>query len=58
MQTKYCPRCHREAYRVEEDGDSIRIIQNRKSLIKMDRNSSSTIKVTCPFGHPVKVEMK
>lgn len=37
---KYCPRCHREAYRIEDDGDMIRIIQGRRTLLNISHSSS------------------
>jgi len=54
---KYCPRCHLEVYRIVEDGDTIKVMQGRKTLINVGRSSSITMSLSCPLGHSVKVKI-
>jgi len=53
---KYCPKCHREAYRLEESGDNIKVIQEGKTFISVSKNSSVSMDVSCPSGHTVRLE--
>lgn len=55
---KFCPRCHKEAYRLEEDGDNIKIIQGNKSVISLNKKSTVSMSIACPSGHPVRLEIK
>lgn len=58
MEVKFCPKCHREAYRIGENDGMIKIIQSNKTLINIDRSSSVSMSIACPAGHPVKLEIK
>ena len=55
---KYCPKCHREAYRIEENGDQIRVIQGGSTTLNISKSSRVSMSLTCPRGHPVKLEIK
>jgi len=54
---KFCPKCHKEAYRIEETEDMIKVIQGRGTLLNLIRSSSVSMSVNCPSGHPVKLEI-
>ena len=55
---KFCPSCHREAYRLEEDGETVRIVQNGGTVLNLNNKSSVSLNLNCPAGHPVKLEIK
>ena len=57
MEVKYCPRCHREAYRMRESDGKVEIIQGGKNLVTTDKTSTISMNVNCPMGHPVKVKV-
>lgn len=57
MMVKFCPKCHREAYRLVENDGHIEIVQGGKTLIKTDKASTVSMSVNCPSGHPVKLEV-
>lgn len=54
----YCPKCHREAYRLTEEEDEIKVIQKGRTVINVNRKSSISMDMSCPNGHPVKLEVK
>ncbi len=54
----YCPKCHEEAYRLEENGDNIKVIQRGKTILNVNKKSRVSMKLACPSGHPVKLEIK
>ncbi len=54
---KYCLKCHKEAYRLEENGDSTKIIQNGRVLLNVSKTSKVSMNVSCPNGHSVKLEI-
>ena len=58
MEIKYCPKCHQEAYRIIEKEDSIKIMQGRIVILNLNRESSVSMSLSCPHGHPVKLEIK
>ncbi len=53
---KYCPKCHKEAYRLREEGDSIEVIQGSRTVLNLNNKSSVSMSFSCPSGHPVKME--
>lgn len=55
---KYCPKCHKEAYRIEETEDMIKVIQGRRTMLNISHSSSVKMSLSCPSGHPVKLEIK
>ncbi|MBA7614642.1 hypothetical protein ES703_21910 [subsurface metagenome] len=56
---KYCPKCHREAYRLRRENGKVEIVQNGRTVISLGGNSNiGTVSVTCPSGHSVKVVVK
>lgn len=58
MGIKYCPKCHKEAYRLIENEEGVKIMQGDKYLINLSHSSSCNMSVNCPSGHPVKIEIK
>lgn len=54
----YCPKCHKEAYRIEETEDMIKVIQGKRTVLNISRSSSVKISLSCPSGHPVNLEIK
>lgn len=58
MMIKYCPKCHKEAYRLEKDKDNVKVIQNGRTFISVSQSSSVSMSINCPSGHPVKLEIK
>lgn len=54
---KFCPKCHREAYRIEEDGESIKVMQGKGTLLNINKLSSVTMTVKCPNGHSVELKV-
>lgn len=54
----YCPKCHKEAYRIEETEDMIKVIQGKRTVLNISRSSSVKMSLSCPSGHPVKFEIK
>lgn len=55
---KYCPKCHREAYRLVEEGENIKVIlPNGKSVLNIGQKSSVNMSISCPRGHQVKLNI-
>jgi len=54
---KYCPRCHREAYRLIEEDDQIKIKQGNSTIISVNESSNVSMSVNCPNGHSVKLKI-
>lgn len=54
---KYCPKCHREAYRLVTNEDKIKILQGKTCIIETDKLSKISVGIKCPSGHPVKLEI-
>ena len=54
---KYCPKCHKEAFRTEETDEGVKIIQGGRSVFNFNRSSNINIGISCPSGHNVKFEM-
>ena len=52
---KFCPKCHREAYRLVEEGEQVKVIQWGKTLLNISETSNVTMNINCPAGHPVKL---
>jgi len=51
---KYCPKCHREAYRLVEEGENIKVIlPNGNTVLNIGQKSSVSMSVSCPAGHSV-----
>lgn len=55
---KYCPICHREAYRLVEEGEDIRVMQGTRSVMTVTRKSKVSLGLFCPNRHPVQLELK
>jgi hypothetical protein len=53
----YCPKCHKEVYRLIKNGDTIQVKQGYSNLINLNSKSKVSMSVKCPGGHPVKLEM-
>jgi len=53
----YCPKCHKETYRLVEEGENIKIMQDKGVLLNVSKNSSVSMTLQCPSGHPVKLEL-
>lgn len=59
LMIKYCPKCHREAYRLVEEGENIKVIlPNGKTVLNIGQKSSVSMSIGCPNSHPVKLEIK
>lgn len=56
--TIFCPKCHREAYRIIEEGETIKVVQSRRTLLSVNQTSTVSMSINCPHGHPVKLELK
>lgn len=54
----YCPICHKEAYRIEETEDMIKVIQGRRTVLNIGHSSSVKMSLSCPSGHSVPLEIK
>ncbi len=55
---KFCPKCHREAYRLEETEETMKIVQGGGTVLNLNRQSTVSMNLNCPSGHPVKLEIK
>ena len=55
---KYCPKCHKEAYRVYEAGEAIEVMQGGNTILKLNKKSKVNLKLKCPDGHSVKYKLK
>lgn len=51
----YCRKCHQEAYRLVEDGDSVKVVIGGTVMLNVSRQSSVSMTVNCPHGHRVKL---
>ena len=54
----YCPKCHKEAYRLVSLNNQIQVIQNGRSVFTFNDQSSINISLSCPANHPVKLDIK
>ena len=54
----FCPKCHREAYRLREGDGNVEVIQSGKVLVNVGLSSSVSMSVSCPSGHPVKLKLE
>ena len=54
---KYCPKCHREAYRLVEEGENIKVIQGKGVLLNINKKSSVSMNLQCPSGHSVELKI-
>ena len=52
---KYCPKCHREVYRLVEKDGAIQVIQGSRSLLNLGEGSNVSMGLQCPAGHSVKL---
>jgi hypothetical protein len=50
---KFCPKCHREAYRMIDRGEQILITQNSRNVMNIGKNSCVKMNLQCPVGHDV-----
>ncbi len=55
---KYCGKCHREVYRLEKAGDTIKVVQNGRTFLNVSNKSSIDIALTCPSNHQVQLVIK
>ncbi len=55
---KYCPKCHKEAYRITQEGETIKISQGSKTIFNVNDKSSLDLSLACPSGHPVPLKIK
>lgn len=55
---KYCPKCHRETYRVNDKGDNIKVTQGSRTILNISRKSNINLGLSCPSGHSVKLTIK
>jgi len=55
---KYCPKCHKEAYRLVEGEETVKVMQGRGTVLNLNRSSSINMSLTCPSGHPVELKIK
>jgi len=53
----FCSKCHREAYKIIESKDTLKIIQGEKTMLNIGRSSNISMALNCPNGHPVKLEI-
>lgn len=58
MVIRYCSRCHQEAFRIQENGDTIKVVQSGNAILNINRKSTVSMSITCPSGHPVKLEIR
>ena len=58
MEIKYCPKCHKETYRLQKDGDNIKITQGKSTVLNLNKTSSVSMSLNCPSGHPVKINIE
>jgi len=54
----FCPVCHKEAYKIIEDGDTIKIMQGGRTTLDLNKRSNVNINLSCPSGHQVKLVIK
>lgn len=54
----FCPQCHKEAYRITENGENIKVTTGGKTVFNISRKSSVSVDLSCPVGHPVKLIIK
>ncbi len=54
----FCPQCHRETYRITEEGDNIKVTTGGKTIFNINRKSSVSVSLSCPVGHPNKLVIK
>lgn len=57
MRGIFCQKCHRLAAQVVEDKEKVKITQNGRTLISMNKGSNSEISIKCPAGHSIKVKV-
>lgn len=53
MTIRFCPECHKEAYRIKEEGESIKITQGGSTVLSLNKSSSVSMSFNCPDGHAV-----
>lgn len=57
VEIKFCPKCHREAFRLMKNERGYQVLQNGKPLVTLGDNSTCSISIGCPSGHPVKLKI-
>lgn len=56
---KYCPKCHKETYRLIEEGENIKVVlPNGNTVLNIGRKSSVSMSISCPSSHAVRLEIK
>jgi ribosomal protein L44E len=51
----FCPKCHKVAYTVEQNGEDATVSQGAKTFIKMKVTKRINLNINCPSGHPNKL---
>lgn len=55
---KYCPKCHKEAYRLIESNGNIKVVlPNGSTVLNLGRSSKVSMNISCPSGHSVPLEL-
>lgn len=55
---KYCPKCHQEAYRLVEEGDSRKVVlPNGHNALRIGKKSKVNMSISCPMGHKVPLKI-
>ena len=54
---RFCPKCHRQAFQLVKSKEGTQVIQNGQTLINLGNNSGASISISCPQGHPIKLEI-
>ncbi|GAH79868.1 unnamed protein product [marine sediment metagenome] len=56
---KFCPKCHKEAYRLVEEGENVKVVlPNGNTVLNIGQKSSVSMSINCPSNHAVKLEIK
>ncbi len=53
----YCPKCHREVYRMVRNGETIKISQGNRTIFNVNDKSSLDVSLSCPTGHYVSLKL-
>lgn len=57
MKVVFCPKCHKEAYRLVEEGENIKVLQGKGVLLNINKKSSVSMSLQCPSGHSVELKI-
>lgn len=53
MTITFCKTCHKEVYRIKQEGEKVEVLQNGRPLFTFNDKSHIDITLNCPSGHPV-----